>query len=160
MGSIIAFAAALFLSLIGFLGVFLPFLPGVPLAWLGLALYAFVTDFTAISLPTVIIFLGFTILAVLLDVVAPSIGAARYQVSRRGTFSALLGTVIGVVTLGPLGAVVGPMIGAFLGELSLGKRRDEAARSAFGALIGFLAGSLIKLLLILAMIGFLIASLF
>lgn len=44
------------LMIVGLLGVVLPVLPGIPLAWLGLFIYALVTGFERISIATVIVF--------------------------------------------------------------------------------------------------------
>ena len=68
--------------------------------------------------------------------------------------------MVGLFTLGPLGIVIGPLAGAFLGELIAGKPQTDAIKSAWGAFVGFLAGTLIKLVAILVMAGFLIYSLF
>ena len=160
VGPTIAFIAALLLMALGVAGIFLPFLPGVPLAWLGLATFSIATGFAYIGMPTLIVFLVLTILASALDFVAPMIGAKRRHASRYGILGSMLGLMIGVFVVGPVGIVVGPIVGAFLGELLSGKTRGEAGSAAFGAFIGFAVGSLLKLTLILIMLGFLIASLF
>lgn len=158
--AILAFCIAIFLMAIGIVGVFVPFVPGVPLAWLGLLLYAFATHFTAISKTVLLIFLAVVALTSIIDIVAPMIGARRYHASRYGIIGSSLGLMVGLFTSGPLGIIIGPLAGAFLGELMAGKSQYDAAKSAWGAFIGFLAGTLIKLLAILLMGGFLIYSLF
>ena len=151
---------AILIMFIGLAGVFVPLLPGVPLAWAGLLLYAFITDFSAISLTAILIFLFLTLLVAGIDILAPIIGAKKFDASKYGIMGAALGFMIGVITLGPIGIVAGPFLGAFLGEIFAGKEAGRAGRSAFGTFIGFLAGSFIKLILILVMMGFLVASLF
>ncbi|WP_310688490.1 DUF456 domain-containing protein [Aliifodinibius sp. S!AR15-10] len=46
----------------------------------------------------------------------------------------------------PVGLVAGPVIGAFIGELVSGKEADHAMKSAFGSFVGFLAGTLLKVI--------------
>ncbi len=154
------FLLSLTLMLVGFAGVILPFLPGVPLAWLGLFIFVSATHFTGISLITVLIFLGLAIATSILDLIVPSWGAKKYQASKEGVTGALLGSFLGIIFLGLPGIVIGPLIGALLGELLAKRTLEQAAQSAWGAFLGFLAGTLIKAVLILIMLGFLIISLF
>ncbi|MDD5547811.1 MAG: DUF456 domain-containing protein [Candidatus Pacebacteria bacterium] len=141
-------------------GVILPFLPGVPLAWAGMLLFAYTTGFTAISFKAVLIFLGLTVLITILDIVAPILGAKRYKASKYGLLGSFAGTIIGVFMLGPLGIIVGPLLGALMGEYFGGREMGDAWKSAKGAAIGMLIGNVIKLALIMIMAGFMIAAIF
>ncbi len=138
--------------LISFLGIILPFLPGVPLAWFGLFLYAYFTDFLTVSLSTVLIFLGLTALTLVLDVFGPLLGARRRKATRYGVLGVVLGIVCGVVVLGPVGFLIGPLLGAFLGELFAGRESRDALRTSIGAALGILASSIVKFLVLLAML--------
>ncbi|MFC1874549.1 DUF456 domain-containing protein [Chloroflexota bacterium] len=148
------------LMLVGLLGVVLPILPGIPLSWLGLFIYAIGTGFDRISLTTVIVFLVLMLLTLALDFALPMLGAKKYKASRSGIFGAFLGFTVGIFVLGIWGVILGPLIGAFLGELLSLKRPQQAFRSAMGAFLGFVAGILFKIVVILTMAGFFIASLF
>ncbi len=147
------------LMLIGLLGVILPFLPGVPIAWVGLFIYAYFTEFNEISLTLALVFLGLALLSMLIDFILPLVGAKTFKASRYGFLGAFLGLVFGI-SVGPFGLIVFPLIGAFLGELVAGKDSDKAFRSALGTFLGNLGGALIKITIILIMLGFFIASLF
>lgn len=148
------------LALVGLVGVIVPFLPGAGLAWLGLFLYAIYSSFENISALTVIIFLIFTVGTMFLDYAAPLIGAQRYKASRNGIVGSIIGMLLGVISLGPLGLVIGPFVGAFVGELTTGKSHPEALKPALGTVVGFLASTLIKFILTLVMFGFLLAAIF
>ena len=148
------------LIVVGLLGVVLPILPGIPLAWLGLFIYAIGTGFERISIATVVVFSILTILALLLDFLAPMLGAKKYRASKLGVFGAFLGFTVGIFVLGFWGIILGPFIGALLGELIAGRRPRQALGSAFGTFLGFVAGTLFKIIVILVMAGFFIASLF
>lgn len=155
-GQIVTILLGFFLMTLGFAGVFLPFLPGAPIAWLGIFLYGYFTKFETISLAAILIFLGLVILTVVLDFIAPILGAKSYRASRYGIFGSFLGLLVGTFALGPIGIIVGPFVGAFLGELLSKKEPAQALKSSFGTLIGFLAGALIKTIIIFIMLGFFI----
>jgi uncharacterized protein YqgC (DUF456 family) len=148
------------LMVVGLLGVVLPTLPGIPLAWLGLFIYAFGTGFDRISIATVIVFFVLMVFALVLDFMAPMLGAKKYRASKLGIFGAFVGLVAGIFILGFWGIILGPFIGALLGELIMGRNPKQALGSALGAFLGFIAGTLFKLIIILIMAGFFIASLF
>jgi uncharacterized protein YqgC (DUF456 family) len=81
MGTIAVIVVCSILMVTGLLGVVLPILPGIPLAWLGLFIYAIGTGFERISVATVVIFAVLTVLALLLDFLAPMLGARKYRAS-------------------------------------------------------------------------------
>ena len=144
----------------GLLGIFLPILPGVPLAWLGLFIYAIGTGFDRISILMTVVFFVLMLFSLILDLLAPMLGASKYRASRYGIIGAFIGLMIGIISLGFWGIIIGPFAGAFLGELIARRPPRQAFRSALGAFLGFIAGSLIKTILVLIMLGFFIASLF
>lgn len=160
MAVIYLFILCLILMLVGLLGVVLPVLPGVPLAWAGLLIFAAVTAFEKISLTTVLIFLGLSIIALVLDVVVPLLGAKKYKAGKYGVLGAFLGLIVGMPIFGFPGIILGPFLGAAAGELLSGRDLNQAGKSALGTLFGFLAGGLLKFILIFIMIGVLIFSLF
>jgi len=144
----------------GLVGVLLPVLPGVPLSWLGLFIYAIGTGFERISIATVVVFFILTVLTLALDFVAPMLGAKKYRASKFGVIGAFLGFTVGIFVLGFWGIILGPFVGALLGELIARRKPTQALGSALGAFIGFIAGTLFKIVVILVMFGFFIASLF
>ena len=160
LAEILLIILAFLFVLFGAIGVAVPLLPGVPMAWLGLLFFGYATGFSAITLKVILIFLGFTVLTMILDALMPILGAKKYNASQYGILGSFLGFLFGVMFLGPIGIIIGPFAGVFIGEILSGRTEGEAMRSAKGALIGFLAGSAIKLSLILVMLGFMIFALF
>ena len=160
MGTVVLIVLCSVLIIIGLLGVILPILPGIPLAWLGLFIYAIGTGFDRLSIVTIVIFFILMVFTLILDFVAPMLGAKKYQASRFGIFGAFLGFTVGIFAFGFWGVILGPLIGAFLGELLVGRKPKQAFGSALGALLGFVAGTLFKIIFILVMAGFFVASLF
>jgi len=148
------------LILVGLIGVFAPILPGIPIAWLGFFIYAIGTGFERISILTVVIFAVLTALIMLLDFLAPMLGAKKFQASKYGIIGAFLGLIVGVIFLGFWGIILGPFLGAFLLEWLAKRQTKGALKAAAGTVVGFIASALIKVIFILIMAGFFIASLF
>ncbi|OGY63612.1 MAG: hypothetical protein A3I89_00305 [Candidatus Harrisonbacteria bacterium RIFCSPLOWO2_02_FULL_41_11] len=160
IGDILLIIFSFVLAAVGAVGVIVPFLPGVLFAWLGMLIFAYITEFSVITVTVVLVFLGLMALTAVLDIAAPILGAKKYQASRYGIAGSFIGALLGVVFLGPPGIIIGPFAGAFIGEFVGGKKPEEAVQSAKGTVIGFLAGSAIKLALIAVMLGFMISALF
>jgi uncharacterized protein YqgC (DUF456 family) len=148
------------LILVGLIGVFAPILPGIPIAWLGFFIYAIGTGFERISILTVVIFAVLTALIMLLDFLAPMLGAKKYKASKYGIIGAFLGLIVGVIFLGFWGIILGPFLGAFLLEWLAKRQTKGALKAALGTFIGYIFGALIKVIFICVMAGFFIASLF
>ena len=147
---------------VGFLGIFLPVLPGIPLAWLGLFIFAIGTGFEKISILATVIFFILMLLTLALDFLAPMLGAGKYKASKLGIAGTFIGFLVGIFAFGIFGiwgVVLGPLIGAFVGEIIAKRPADQALRSATGAFIGFLAGSLIRVIYIFVLLGYFIYSL-
>jgi len=160
MWNVLGIIACFILMIIGLAGVVLPVLPGVPLAWLGLLVYGLGNGFEDISILTIVIFFILMLLTLAIDFIAPMLGAKKYKASKWGVIGVFLGFIIGIITLGPWGIILGPFLGALIGELIALREPGQALKAAFGAMLGFVTGSLLKITLILIMMGFFIISLF
>jgi uncharacterized protein len=148
------------LIIIGGIGSFLPILPGPPLSFAGLWLYAWFTNYEKLTPTILIVFAVLTVLAMVIDFIAPALGAKGYKASRAGALGSMIGAFIGVFVMGPIGIVVGPFVGGFIGEFIHAKNLEKAGKSAIGSLIGFAIGSLFKIAVIMGMITYFIYALF
>lgn len=147
------------LMLIGLIGCILPMLPGTPLIFIGIYIYAWLGGFTLISKNLILIFLAMTTISVLIEYTSSSIGAKRLGASKLGFLGALVGTVVGVFFI-PWGLILGPLLGALIGELITGKKIKEALRAGGGAALGFFGGTLLKIVISFVMIAFFTIRLF
>ena len=138
----------------GFLGIFLPVLPGIPLAWLGLFIFAIGTGFEKISILATVIFFILMLLTLAFDFLAPMLGAGKYKASRLGIAGTFFGFLVGILVFGFWGIILGPLIGAFVGELIARRPAGQALKSATGAFIGFLAGTLVRVIYIFILLGY------
>lgn len=132
------------LLVIGILGCFIPVLPGPPLAYCALVLAFVANGYAEPSMQTMIVACIATVLVTVLDYVVPAIGARKFHCSKLGTWGCFVGTVVGLFFV-PIGVILGPFIGALVGELLSGKSTESAFKGATGAFLGYLAGIILKL---------------
>jgi len=150
------------LVLIGFIGSILPIIPGPPISWAGLLLLKwtdYVNDHGAAYENALWILLFFVVLVTILDYVVPILGTKKFGGSKRGVWGATIGVVVGLF-FGPLGIIIGPFLGAYIGEITTGKKEREALRAAWGSFMGFLLGVGLKLMVCGAILFFFIRYLF
>ena len=149
--------AGFVLILVGFAGSILPALPGPPIAYAGLLLQQ-LREHDPFTTRFLIGWALIIIVVTVLDYYIPIWGTKKFGGSKYGMWGCTLG-FMAAFWLGPWGVVIGPFIGALIGELLYRTPHKQALRAAFGAFIGFLGGSLIKIMVCAAMGYYLIASL-
>lgn len=130
--------------LVGIAGSILPVLPGTPISWLGL-----VVLYLAPSLAfdwTFIIITGIVAIGIyIMDYIIPALGTKRFGGSRAGAWGTTIGLVIGIFAPIPFGIIIGPFVGALVGELAFNKTEGpQAFKAAIGSFLGFLASTFIK----------------
>jgi len=127
----------------GLLGCIIPAMPGPPLRYVALLLLQ-ATAFAGFSVQFLLIAAGVTVAVTVADYVLPAWGTKKWGGSRAGTVGAILGLLVGLF-FAPVGIIAGPFVGAFVGELIAGRNTDAALRSGFGTFVGFLFGTVMKL---------------
>lgn len=137
---------------IGFLGVILPIIPGIPMMFGGMLLAAWVGHFEKIRLWVIVILGVFTVVSIAFDFLAGSWGAKRQGASAPAVWGALIGTIAGLF-FGIPGLLLGPFIGAVIGQLISGSKVDHATRVGVGTWVGLLIGTAIKLAMAFMMLG-------
>ncbi len=137
------------LMLVGLAGCILPFLPGPPLCYLALLIQQLQSD-PPYSTKFLLIWAGISAVVVALDYVVPVYGTKKFGGTRYGMWGSVIGLVAGL-WLGPFGLIAGPFIGAFVGELIGNARSEDALKAALGSFIGFVTGTLLKLIVCLVM---------
>ncbi len=161
MLTVVLAVISVLLMLFAIASIILPLLPGgVPVAWLGLLIFAVGTGFERISFATVIIFLVITLLILVLNFFIPMLGAGKFKAGRWGMWGAMLGSFFGIFLWGFWGAMLGPFFGTALGELMAGRQILPSLKISLGTLAGIIVGGMINLVFVLVMLGVLIASWF
>lgn len=146
------------LLFIGFLGTFVPVLPGAPLAWGGL-LASFFSDYCQVSVTALIVSGIFAVIVSILDNILPISMTKKFGGSKAAVTGSTIGLIIGFF-VGPVGIMLGPLIGAFIGEFihNGGKKIEGDGKAALGAFVGFLTGTGLKMICVLVFICYYIAS--
>ena len=129
--------------IIGLLGCIVPMIPGPPISYAGLILLH-ITDKVQFSTSQLVIWLLLVAVVQVLDYFTPIIGSKYSGGTKWGSWGCLIGSIVGIVFFSPWGIIIGPFGGAFIGELLGDRSAREALKSGMGALIGFLVGTVFK----------------
>lgn len=150
--NIISYVIAGIIIAAGFIGSILPNLPGIPVMFCGMLLAAWVGHFEKIPVWVIVVLGVLAALSVVFDFVAGSWGAKRYGASKAAVWGAFIGTIVGLFFNVP-GIILGPFVGAVIGQLASGSAIDHAAKVGVGTWIGLLFGTAIKLAVAFMMLG-------
>jgi uncharacterized protein YqgC (DUF456 family) len=147
-----AFLAAVPFIVGGFIGTIFPVLPGTVLILCGFFVYGLITGFGSLTLG---FFIGQGLLvgcSYLIDFLATALGVKMYGGSRAAAWGAVFGSLL-IFVIGPLGILVGPLLGAVAGELIMGEELRQAMHSGFGSFLGFIGGALAKVVISCIMVA-------
>ena len=155
--TLVLWTLAVILIIVGLIGIVMPVLPGTWLIFGGLLLAAWADGFMRVGVWT----LGFIgVLAAAsytVDFVAAAMGTKKMGASKRAMVGAALGTLGGLV-FGLPGLIIGPFVGAVLGELTAHRDWKRAGRAGVAAWIGFAIGTAVKVAIAFTMIGIFAAA--
>lgn len=138
--------------LAGLAGLVLPVLPGAALLVAGVLLLAWASHFAVVGWGTVIFSVVVALLITAVDFAASVLGARAFGASRWAVIGSTLGLLVGFF-LGLPGIVLGPAVGAILLEYARNPDFARAARAGLGTLVGFVAGSALKISLGFLLVG-------
>lgn len=141
----------------GFVGVIAPVLPGAPLVLAGLIVAAWAENFQYVGVWTLIVLGVLTAITFVVDAAASAMGVKRVGASKRAVWGALIGTTVGVF-FGLPGILLGPFVGAVAAELTVTRDARQVGRVGVAAWIGFIVGTLGKLVLMFTMVGIFIVA--
>lgn len=150
--------------IVGVIGDVVPGLPGVPISYAAMLLLHFFTGITY-SNETLIVYGILCAVITIIDYFVPIWGTKKFGGTKAGVRGSTIGLVVGVVVLPILGIVIGPFgligilagpfFGAYIGEKMSGVDDKLAWRSAIGSFVGFVAGTLLKVVYSLV-VGFVV----
>lgn len=136
---------ALVFGIVGLLGSILPALPGAPLSYVGLLLLL-PCEGIEISNASLWIYGIFLAIVSILDYIAPvwltNLSGGGKQAAR----GSMAGLIAGLFFFPPLGLIIGPFVGAFIGELMEGASKGKALKVAFMSFVGFLLTTGMKII--------------
>jgi uncharacterized protein YqgC (DUF456 family) len=144
--------AAVALVLAGIAGTVLPAIPGVPLAFTGLLIAAWIDGFHKVGWFVMTILGLLTLCSFAVDLLATALGAKRSGASKLAILGAGIGTLVGLFFALP-GLILGPFLGAMAGELAARRGSKQAVRAGLGTWLGMIVGTAGHLALIIAMVA-------
>lgn len=151
-------STVLLLMAFGLVGSILPVFPGTTLILAAAILHRMMLGpAKSIGWWSIAVLVGLTLASYALDLAGSWYGARCFGATRWGVAGTVAGASIGLF-FGLPGLLLGPIIGTFAGEIIGGQRLIAAGRAGWGALLGNLAGTLAKLLIALAMVGWFLAA--
>ena len=153
---IILIVLAVVLALTGIVGAILPALPGPPLCWASMLITYFACS-PYISSAVLWIMLILTIISQVLDYIAPIWMAKAGGGSKAAITGSTVGLLLGLFCL-PVGIIIGPLVGAFAGEMLSTHKTGQAVRVALLSFLSFLLSTGFKLVLCLAMTFYTMAA--
>ena len=132
------------LIMLGLAGSFLPIIPGPLTSWFGLLSLQYTS-----KIDQDWGFLGWTLaialVIMILDYIIPIWGTKAFGGTKAGAIGSTIGLIVGLF-FPPFGIILGPFVGAFAGEVSKNPNRQVALKAAFGSFLGFLSGTVLKLI--------------
>ena len=131
--------------LIGVAGSLIPILPGTPISYVGLLLLLAV-DGCTFSVKFLLIILALVVLQQVLNYIVPIWGVKKYGGSNAGQWGGVIGMLLGLFFM-PWGLIVGPFVGAVLGEMINGKNTSDSLKAGFGSFVGNLLTTIFGLVL-------------
>ncbi|OXM13251.1 DUF456 domain-containing protein [Paenibacillus herberti] len=149
---IIGWILVVVLFIVGMAGAVYPILPGALAIYAAFFVYGFFISFKPFgfvfwTLQTIIVAALF-----IADYVVNAWGVKKFGGSRASVIGSTIGIIIGPFVIPGFGLLIGPLAGAVIGELIVGSSFDKSLKVGFGAIIGLLSSTLVKIILQLTMI--------
>lgn len=141
---VILFLLAFILALVGIIGAIVPALPGPPLSFAAFLVAYFTTG--AISGYELLFMFLLTVVVSVLDYIAPIWFTQMGGGSKKAIWGSTLGLIAGLFFM-PLGLIVGPIAGAFIGEMIHNSEdTNKAIKVAAWSFLSFLTTTGLKLI--------------
>ena len=146
------FWVAVFLMLVGMVGILVPALPGAAIMWAVVLVYSILDRFVTIGVPWFVVLTILGLTGATADIWVSLLGARAGGASIASTLFSLAGAAIGGVIgffVGVIGAfpgmVAGALLGVFLNELRVHRRWKAALKATLGLVVGFTVSTVVQL---------------
>jgi uncharacterized protein YqgC (DUF456 family) len=156
--SVLLYVLGVLALLAGLAGLVVPVLPGAVALWGGVLLIAWAGQFQLVGAPTLTVTGVLAALIVAADWVAAALGARAFGASRWAVLGSTVG-LLGGLPFGPVGILAGPVVGAVAFELWKDPDLERALKAGAGTFVGFLVGSVVKVVLAFLLLGALVVGL-
>lgn len=152
-GLILILIVCCLIMLAGLVSIIFPFLPSIPLIWLGIFLYAIATRFEKIDEKFLVIMTVLLLVVIFLDYITEVWGIKNLKFSFWAIFGAVIGGLIGSFINLFWGLIIGPLAGTIVGEIISGQDLAFEVKMKKYTVICFVAGTILKISVAVGMIG-------
>jgi len=129
----------------GFVGSFLPIIPGNIIVWLGIVAHKLILGDDSVSWLFFWSATAFAVIAQVLDYLCTYWGARRFGATWQGAVGGVIGGIVGLIVLNIPGLILGPIAGVIAVELFRSKNLRQAGRAGVGTVVGGFIAFVIKL---------------
>jgi len=148
----IAWIVVILLFVIGMAGTIYPILPGVIAIYAAFFVYGFMISFEPFgfwfwTIQTIIL-----IVLTIADYAVGAVSVRKYGGSKASVVGMTIGLIIGPFVIPAFGLIIGPWLGAVIGELTKVNDIGHALKVGWGSLVGLFASVVMKIVLQLIMI--------
>ncbi|MBZ5753896.1 DUF456 domain-containing protein, partial [Metabacillus rhizolycopersici] len=155
---ILWWATVAILFILSFVGIIYPIIPSIVVLWGGFAVYHFLINSNELSIWFWIGMLVITVVLIAADIIANSYFVKKYGGSKTSERIATIATIIGSFIIPPFGIILIPFLAVLVTEYIIQKNWLKAIKVGSATVVGFLGGSIAKVLIQLLMIGIFIIS--
>jgi uncharacterized protein YqgC (DUF456 family) len=140
------------LFVVGMAGAIFPILPGALAIYAAFFVYGFFISFKPFgfwfwTIQTLIVAVLF-----LADYAVNAWGVKRFGGSRASVIGSTIGVIAGPFVIPAFGLVLGPLLGAVIGELIVGSDFNKSLKVGFGSVVGLFSSMVVKIILQVIMI--------
>ncbi|MVP01748.1 DUF456 domain-containing protein [Paenibacillus lutrae] len=153
---ILGWILIILLFVIGMVGAVYPILPGALAIYAAFFVYGFFFSFEPFGFWFWFIQTVIVIAITIGDYLVSALGVKKFGGSKASVWGSTIGLLVGPFAIPAFGLILGPFIGALIGELYHGSSLKQAAKVGVGSVLGFFSSVVVKVVLQVLMIIFFI----
>ncbi|MEF2968501.1 DUF456 family protein [Paenibacillus sp. M1] len=140
------------LFLVGMAGAVYPVLPGVLAVYAAFFVYGWFFSFEPFGWVFWTVQTLIVVALLVADYAVGAWGVKKFGGSKLSVWLSTIGIIVGPFVIPAFGLVLGPLLGAMLGELIKGESLGKAFKVGVGSVVGLFSSVVVKIILQLAMI--------
>lgn len=152
MIAVLGWVLVIALFVIGMAGAVYPVLPGVLAIYFAFFVYGWFFSFEPFGWFFWIIQTLIVVVLLVADYAVGAWGVKKFGGSKLSVWLSTIGIIIGPFVIPAFGLIIGPLLGAMIGELIKGESPAKAFKVGVGSVVGLFSSIVVKVILQLAMI--------